>query len=115
MAVEPCRCQNSMSKARLLSLTLPIRSMTIRSSITAIMAHDAARCDILAGVMNRRQFFSAGAAGLGLAALDFAQSKPLRVGLIGCGWYGKTDLLRMIQVAPVEVVSLCDVDSTMLS
>jgi predicted dehydrogenase len=65
--------------------------------------------------MNRRQFFSAGAAGLGLAALDFAQSKQLRVGLIGCGWYGKTDLLRMIQVAPVEVVSLCDVDSIMLS
>jgi predicted dehydrogenase len=65
--------------------------------------------------MNRRQFFSAGAAGLGAAALDFAQAKQLRVGLIGCGWYGKTDLLRMIQVAPVEVVSLCDVDSTMLS
>ena len=38
-----------------------------------------------------------------------------RVGLIGCGWYGKIDLLRLIQVAPVEVVSLCDVDSQMLS
>ena len=33
-----------------------------------------------------------------------------RVGLIGSGWYGKGDLLRLIQVAPVEVVSLCDVD-----
>jgi predicted dehydrogenase len=37
------------------------------------------------------------------------------VGLIGCGWYGKVDLLRLIQVAPVEVVSLCDVDRNMLS
>ena len=39
--------------------------------------------------------------------------QPLRVGLIGCGWYGKTDLLHLIQVAPVEVVGLCDVDSQM--
>ena len=42
------------------------------------------------------------------------QSKPLRVGLIGAGWYGKSDLLRLIQVAPVEVVALCDVDKNML-
>src|SRR4051795_5075522 len=38
-----------------------------------------------------------------------------RVGLIGSGWYGKSDLLRLVQVAPVNVVSLCDVDSRMLS
>jgi predicted dehydrogenase len=37
------------------------------------------------------------------------------VGLIGCGWYGKIDLLRLIQVSPVEVVSLCDVDQHMLA
>ena len=35
--------------------------------------------------------------------------------MIGCGWYGKCDLLRLIQVSPVEVVSLCDVDRRMLS
>ena len=46
-------------------------------------------------------------------AEEFAERKP-RVGLIGCGWYGKTDLIRLIQVAPVEVVSLCDVDKQML-
>ncbi len=45
----------------------------------------------------------------------YAQDKPRRVGLIGCGWYGKSDLLRLIQIAPVEVVSLCDVDRRMLS
>ncbi len=52
------------------------------------------------------------------SAADFAQQsdgKPLRVGLIGSGWYGKVDLLRLIQVAPVEVVSLCDVDKKMVS
>jgi predicted dehydrogenase len=38
-----------------------------------------------------------------------------RVGLIGAGWYGKTDLFRLIQVAPVDVVSLCDVDRRMLA
>ncbi len=66
--------------------------------------------------MNRRQFLGAGAAGLALSqAAAFADSKPPRVGLIGCGWYGKVDLLRLIQVAPVDVVSLCDVDKKMLA
>ena len=73
--------------------------------------------------MNRRQFLVAGAAGLSLAALrrqaEAAQAaadiKSLRIGLIGCGWYGKCDLFRLIQVSPVEVVSLCDVDSRMLA
>ena len=70
--------------------------------------------------MNRRQFLqSAAAAGLALQQFPFgafaaAGDKAPRVGLIGTGWYGKCDLLRLIQVAPVEVVSLCDVDSKML-
>src|ERR1035441_4862398 len=69
--------------------------------------------------MNRRKFIQVGAAGLALSALgnyaaEFADQKK-RVGLIGCGWYGKVDLLRLIQVAPVEVVSLCDVDKQMLA
>jgi predicted dehydrogenase len=77
--------------------------------------HSPRCCDILRSVMNRRQFLYTGAAGLGFSALDFAQQKRLRVGLIGTGWYGKTDLLRLIQVSPVEVVSLCDVDRNMLA
>ena len=44
-----------------------------------------------------------------------AGKKPLRVGLIGTGWYGKCSLFRLIQVAPVEVVALCDVDKKMLA
>jgi predicted dehydrogenase len=69
--------------------------------------------------MHRRDFLKAGAAGLALSsaagfAAEFADTKPKRVGLIGCGWYGKCDLLRLVQVAPVEVVSICDVDQQML-
>ena len=68
--------------------------------------------------MNRRQFLKSAAAGFAIASLpsfaaDFGDPKK-RVGLIGSGWYGKCDLLRLIQVAPVEVVSLCDADSRML-
>ena len=62
--------------------------------------------------MDRRQFLSTSTASLASA---LAADKPKRVGLIGCGWYGKCDLFRLIQVAPVEVVSLCDVDKQMLS
>jgi len=61
-------------------------------------------------VMNRREFLYSGG-----CALQSALQKPRRVGLIGCGWYGKCDLFRLIQVAPVEVVSLCDVDRNMLA
>ena len=70
--------------------------------------------------MNRRQLLQATSATVALSALHSrayaaANDKPKRVALIGCGWYGKCDLLRLLQVSPVEVVSLCDVDSKMLS
>jgi predicted dehydrogenase len=68
--------------------------------------------------MDRREFLST-SAGLALSSAAGyaaqAAAKTRRVGLIGCGWYGKCDLFRLIQVAPVEVVSLCDVDKHMLS
>jgi predicted dehydrogenase len=70
--------------------------------------------------MDRREFLKAGAAGLAFSVSGnytpvFAGRKPKRVGLIGCGWYGKSALFRLLQVAPVEVVSLCDVDRKMLA
>jgi len=70
--------------------------------------------------MNRRKFLEVSAAGVALSAIgnyaaEFAGQKTKRVGLIGTGWYGKADLFRLIQVAPVEVVSLCDVDKHMLA
>jgi predicted dehydrogenase len=71
--------------------------------------------------INRRTFLKGATAALALTALG-AQGmdqtlarKTLRVGLIGTGWYGKNDLFRLIQVAPVEVVALCDVDRNQLS
>jgi predicted dehydrogenase len=69
--------------------------------------------------MNRRTFLQAGAglaasASLGhLPALAAQAGAEKRVGLIGSGWYGKADILRLIQVSPVEVVSICDVDRKM--
>ena len=70
--------------------------------------------------INRRRFLQTASASLAVSALgaeglDIINQKPRRVGLIGCGWYGKSDLFRLIQVAPVEVVSLCDVDENMLT
>lgn len=71
--------------------------------------------------MNRREFLKASAAGVALSGFTATSSlyagaqTPKRYGLIGCGWYGKSALFRLLQVAPVEVVSLCDVDKNMLA
>ena len=69
--------------------------------------------------INRRRFLQTASASvaisaLGADALDIVNGKPKRVGLIGAGWYGKSDLWRLVQVAPVEIVSICDVDKHML-
>jgi predicted dehydrogenase len=69
--------------------------------------------------MNRRRFLQSTAAGLALSTVSYAAvpaaTKARRVALIGCGWYGKNDVFRLIQVDPVEVIALCDVDSKMLA
>lgn len=74
--------------------------------------------------MNRRDVLKNAALGLSAAALPTAlfpsgvfaapASSRRRVGLIGTGWYGKCDLTRLMQIEPVEVVALCDVDQKML-
>ena len=71
--------------------------------------------------MYRRDFLKSGltsaAAFSAIQSRAFAAAgdKPPRVALIGCGWYGKTDLLHLLQASPAEVVALCDVDRNMLS
>jgi predicted dehydrogenase len=69
--------------------------------------------------MHRREFLRTSTAAAFLAAGGYfvrgAEDKAPRVGLIGCGWYGKCDLFRLIQVKDVDVVSLCDVDQRMLA
>jgi predicted dehydrogenase len=71
--------------------------------------------------INRRRFLQGATASLAMGALGaqamdiINPAKTLRVALIGTGWYGKSDLFRLIQVAPVEVIALCDVDAHQLS
>lgn len=70
--------------------------------------------------INRRRFIQGATASLALSTLSVSgmdairADEPLRVALIGTGWYGKSDLFRLIQVAPVEVIALCDVDKNQL-
>src|SRR5688500_15507717 len=70
--------------------------------------------------INRRLFLKGAAATFAYSALGaygihlVNPAKPFRVGLIGTGWYGKNDLFRLIQVAPVQVVALCDPDRNQL-
>lgn len=55
-------------------------------------------------------------AALGKRGLDFlSKTAARRVALIGTGWYGKSDLFRLMQVAPVDVVGLCDPDAQQLN
>lgn len=71
--------------------------------------------------IHRRRFIINTSSALALAAiktsgLDFFSTSPTRrVALIGTGWYGKSDLFRLMQVSPVDVVGLCDVDQQLLS
>ena len=73
--------------------------------------------------INRRGFLKSTASIAAMAALpdwgadaaDLVHGKPRRVGLIGAGWYGKSDLWRLVQVAPVEIISICDPDKNMLA
>lgn len=71
--------------------------------------------------INRRHFLRGASAALALTALEASgltyftnAPSPRRVALIGTGWYGKSDLFRLMQVVPVEVVALCDVDKKLL-
>ncbi|OLY93506.1 Predicted dehydrogenase [Cnuella takakiae] len=71
--------------------------------------------------VHRRSLLKGAAAALSLTAIRasgmqrFAAAPPYRVALIGSGWYGKSDLFKLIQVAPVDVVALADVDKNMLA
>ncbi len=68
--------------------------------------------------LNRRQFLGTSIAGT-LAATQLrtwsaepaATDKKLKLGLIGCGWYGMVDLKAALKLGGVEVIALCDVDS----
>ena len=71
--------------------------------------------------INRRNFLKGSFASLvfssfGLYGFELMNpTRPYKIGLIGTGWYGKSDLFKMIQVTRVEVIALCDVDKKQLS
>src|SRR4051794_35324887 len=71
--------------------------------------------------MKRRQFLKqtstavAALAAVSYVPTTFAAEKTKRVGLIGAGWYGTSDLWRLVQVEPVEIISICDPDKHMLA
>jgi predicted dehydrogenase len=70
--------------------------------------------------MNRRKFIGAAAAGT-LAANSLlhrasaAEGAKLKLGVIGCGGYGRTDTRAAFKAGGVEVVALCDVDTQHLA
>lgn len=72
--------------------------------------------------LNRRQFL--GTAALGAVALTqskvraadpAAPGRKVKLGLIGCGWYGMVDVKAAFKAGGVEVVALCDIDSENLA
>ncbi|NJN25283.1 MAG: Gfo/Idh/MocA family oxidoreductase [Cyclobacteriaceae bacterium] len=70
--------------------------------------------------MNRRSFIEKSS--LGSAALfspwaipAFSRDHTLKIGLIGCGWYGMVIANAALKEGGVEVVAVCDVDSAHLS
>ena len=69
--------------------------------------------------MNRRSFIEKTT--LSSAALisafhipSFSQDKKLKIGLIGCGWYGMVITNAALKIGGVEVIGVCDVDSSHL-
>jgi len=64
--------------------------------------------------MQRRVFLgtlAAGAAALGRRREAAADTEPIRLGLIGCGWYGLVVTEAAFKAGGVEVVGICDVDN----
>jgi predicted dehydrogenase len=67
--------------------------------------------------MERRVFLgslAAGTAALGRRRHAAGAEAPLKLGLIGCGWYGGVGLKAAFKAGGIEVVALCDVDSAHL-
>jgi predicted dehydrogenase len=57
---------------------------------------------------NRRQFLGTLGAPLVYGA---AADQRIKIGVIGCGWYGGVDANNALKAGGVEIVALCDVDS----
>src|ERR1035438_5072730 len=67
--------------------------------------------------ISRRHFLQSTAAGT-LAVTQIPamirgaeDQRKLKMGLIGCGWYGMVDAKAALQAGGVEMVALCDIDT----
>ena len=73
--------------------------------------------------LNRREFLGAMAVSAVATTPLVAQTvapatagpRKVKLGLIGCGWYGLVDVKSAFRAGGAEVVALCDVDSDMLA
>jgi hypothetical protein len=67
-------------------------------------------------IQRRDVLIGAAATAAAAATPAWAQpARPYRVGVVGVGWFGKLNVTSLMQVAPVDVVAICDVDRTMLT
>ena len=64
--------------------------------------------------MERRAFLGTLAAGAALGRGPTAATEPIRLGLIGCGWYGLVVTEAAFKAGGVEVIAVCDVDNAHL-
>ncbi|WP_035600563.1 Gfo/Idh/MocA family oxidoreductase [Haloferula sp. BvORR071] len=70
--------------------------------------------------LQRRSFLGTTAAAAAFTALrsqaaDSPAAPPLKLGLIGCGWWGLIDARAALKAGGVEIIALCDVDSDHLA
>jgi predicted dehydrogenase len=85
---------------------------------------DLARNSGFVKPLNRRQFISTATVGTlalsqlasrSTAATATAGPRPVKLGLIGCGWYGMVVVKAAYKAGGAEVVAMCDVDSEHLA
>jgi predicted dehydrogenase len=70
--------------------------------------------------MKRREFLEMASYGSAAAVTSLyfphvSQEPKIKIGLIGCGWYGIVDIKAALKIGGVEVIGICDVDSEHLT
>lgn len=70
--------------------------------------------------MKRRRFLKVTSLGSAALASSFyipslQDTRKIKIGLIGAGWYGMVDITAALKVGGVEVIGICDVDSDHLN
>ena len=107
----------------MIEVRLPLKAAEQSGRLPAVLIHYGTTLKGRDGMkrMNRRDFLSAATAG-SLAAGAFARrsgaaesSRKIKLGLIGCGGYGRANIKAAFRAGGVEFLALCDVDSEHLA